>query len=87
MTACTHSLFCGKRMALGDRENGCNDVDEAICSPVMTIRRDTPTAPASPEQQPYRKCSNCYRRVTKREFQQAAGQLSCPCGCWSWIEL
>lgn len=87
MTACTHARFCGKRMALGDRENGCNDVDQLACDPTMTIRGDTPTAPAGPDELPYRKCSNCYRRITKREWLRAGGTLSCTCGCWSWVEL
>lgn len=87
MTACTHSRFCGKRMAHGDREHGCNHVDEQSCSPVMVIRGETPTAPPGPDAKPYRKCSNCYRRVTKAEWQLAGGKMSCACGSWSWVEL
>lgn len=45
MTACTHYTFCGKRMVLGDRANGCSSVDQATCSPEMAIRAPTPTAP------------------------------------------
>lgn len=44
MTACTYARFCGKRMAHGDRANGCNDVDEAACNPALG---STPTAPAA----------------------------------------
>lgn len=87
MSSCTHASFCGKRMALGDRENGCNDVDERACHPTLTVKGITPTAPAGPEQQPYRKCSNCYRRITKAQWQAAHAKPLCECGCWSWIEL
>ena len=87
MTLCTHASFCGKRMAQGDRENGCNHEDEARCSPVIDLRKPTPTAPAGPDEQPYRKCSNCYRRVTKREWMKNNGVMGCACGCWSWVEL
>jgi hypothetical protein len=87
MTACTYARFCGKRMAQGDRANGCNDVDEQACDPVVSVRTPTPTAPAAPVEQPYRKCSNCYLRITKREWTAARGDLACRCGSFSWVEL
>lgn len=35
MIKCAHASFCGKRMAEGDRANGCDSVDQAQCNPVI----------------------------------------------------
>lgn len=49
MKMCIHAKFCGKRMALGDRINGCSSLDEQTCSPSMSITSPTPTAPEAPD--------------------------------------
>lgn len=45
---CDHASFCGKRMAEGDRVNGCNDVDQAGCNPVLGSSPTAPPAAAAP---------------------------------------
>lgn len=50
MTKCAHFTFCGKRMAEGDRENGCSDQDAKHCNPTIYVKgRRTRTAPAAPD--------------------------------------
>lgn len=85
MTACRYASFCGKRMAHGDRANGCSDVDEQVCDP--NHRADTVTAPIGAAGQPYRKCCNCYRTRTRRDWDAVSGQRICECGSYSWTPV
>lgn len=78
---CKHARFCGKRLAHGDRANGCSIVDESMCDPVMG---SPTTAPASVDDAPYRRCTNCYRQKTRREWLAESGPRMCDCGCFSW---
>jgi hypothetical protein len=48
MKMCDHAAFCGKRMAEGDRVNGCNDADQARCNPVIGSSPTAPPAPVEP---------------------------------------
>lgn len=81
MKKCDHASFCGKRMAHGDRINGCNDVDQASCSAMMSVKEATPTAAPAPS--PMVKCTACYRQL---RAALAQGK-SCVCGSWSWTKI
>lgn len=82
---CQFAGFCGKRMALGDRENGCSVVDEVSCDP--TLAAGTKTAPGGDVDQPYRRCTNCYRTRTRRAWNAGMGPRMCDCGSYSWTPI
>jgi hypothetical protein len=84
MKRCDHANFCGKRMAHGDRANGCNSIDQEQCDPVMG---SSTTAPAGADDAPYRRCTNCYRVKTRREWMAGSGARMCDCGCFSYQPL
>lgn len=87
MSACTHARFCGKRMAHGDREHGCSDVDEVQCDPTIGTRVETPTAPPGLDRLPYRRCSACSRTLTRNEWRLLGIPQECQCGSWSWVAV
>ncbi len=84
MTACIYSKFCGKRMAHGDRADGCSSVDQRTCDPSMPLREETPTAAPQP---PYMKCINCYRTITLQQWTGSGHVPLCQCGLKSWAPV
>lgn len=81
MKPCDHSKFCGKRMAQGDRINGCNDVDQSNCDAFLRVKENNKTAEPAPS--PMVKCTSCAKQM---RAALARGK-SCVCGSWSWLKL
>lgn len=84
MKPCYYAKFCGKRMAHGDRADGCSTLDQRTCDPSMPLREETDTAPGQP---PYRKCGQCPRTLTQQAWESTRATPVCECGSVRWFPV